>query len=206
MSFETELKLSLSENSISQLKTHTFWKKFAVEGPNSFHLGNIYYDTPNRALNEACVALRIREKNGEYFQTLKTKGESVNGLARRGEWEWNIPGNQLDFALLSEVWPEALQGVSAESLEPLFATDFDRTVWLLEFNGARVEAALDLGLVKSGELRSAICELELELVEGDESVLQQIAEELGRDIVLTPSDKSKAERGFELLARQPLSQ
>lgn len=199
MSFETELKLLLSENSISQLKTHAFWKKFAVEGPKTFHLGNIYYDTPDKALNEACVALRIREKNGEYFQTLKTRGESVNGLARRGEWEWSIPDNQLDFTLLSEVWPEALQGVPAESLEPLFATDFNRTVWLVEFNGARVEAALDQGLVKSGELNSAICELELELVEGDEAVLQQIAEALGRDIPLTPSDKSKAERGFELL-------
>ena len=111
MSFETELKLSLSENSISQLKTHSFWKKFAVEGPKTFHLGNIYYDTADRALNQARVALRIREKNGEYFQTLKTKGESINGLTRRGEWEWSIPGNQLDFAGLSRVWPESLQGV-----------------------------------------------------------------------------------------------
>ena len=202
MSFETELKLSLSENSISQLKTHPFWKKFAVEGPKTFHLGNIYYDTPDMALNQARVALRIREKNGEYFQTLKTKGESVNGLTRRGEWEWSIPGNQLDLSGLANVWPEALKDVSAEQLNPLFATDFDRTTWLVEFKGAKVEAAMDFGLVKSGDAHSLICELELELIEGDESALQMIADELGNDIPLTPSDKSKAERGFELLSQQ----
>ena len=201
MSFETELKLSLSENSISQLKTHSFWKKFAVEGPRTFHLGNIYYDTADMALNQTRVALRIREKNGEYFQTLKTKGESVNGLTRRGEWEWRIPGNQLDFSGLTEVWPESLQGVAPDQLQPLFATDFDRTTWLVEYNGARVEAALDQGLVKSGDAHSPICELELELIEGNESVLQQIADELGQTIQLTPSDQSKAERGFELLYR-----
>ncbi|UYM13948.1 CYTH domain-containing protein [Endozoicomonas euniceicola] len=199
MSFETELKLSLSENSISQLKTHSFWKKFAVEDPKTFHLGNIYYDTADRALNQARVALRIREKNGEYFQTLKTKGESINGLTRRGEWEWSISGNQLDFSGLSRVWPESLREITPDQLHPLFATDFDRTVWLVEYNGARVEVALDLGLVKSGDARSPICELELELIEGDESVLQQIAGELGQDIQLMPFDKSKAERGFELL-------
>ena len=201
MSFETELKLSLSENSISQLKTHSFWKKFAVEGPKTFHLGNIYYDTADRALNQARVALRIREKNGEYFQTLKTKGESINGLTRRGEWEWSIPENQLDFSGLSRVWPESLRGITPDQLHPLFATDFDRTVWLVEYSGARVEAALDQGLVKSGDAHSLICELELELIEGDESVLQQIADELGQDIQLMPFDKSKAERGFELLNR-----
>ncbi|AMO58444.1 inorganic triphosphatase [Endozoicomonas montiporae] len=199
MSFETELKLSLSENSVPQLKTHPFWKKFAVEGPKTFHLGNVYYDTADRALNQAKVALRIREKNGVYFQTLKTKGESINGLTRRGEWEWSISGNQLDFSRLSKVWPESLQTISAEQLQPLFATDFDRTLWLVDYNGTKVEAALDQGLVKSGDARSLICELELELIDGDEAVLQQIADELGQDVDLTPSDKSKAERGFELL-------
>lgn len=79
MTVETELKLLLPENSILQLKTHLFWKKFTVEGIKIFHSGNIYYDTPNRDLNQVRVALRIREKNGQYFQTLKTKGESVNG-------------------------------------------------------------------------------------------------------------------------------
>lgn len=201
MSFETELKLSLPENAISQLKTHSFWKKFTVEGPGTFHLGNIYYDTADMALNQARVALRIREKNGEYFQTLKTKGESINGLTRRGEWEWRIPEDQLDFSRLTEVWPESLQGVAPDQMQPLFATDFDRTTWLVEYNGARVEAALDQGLVKSGNAYSPICELELELIEGDESVLQQIADELGQTIQLTPSDQSKAEKGFELLYR-----
>ena len=74
MSVETELKLLLPKASVTQLKTHPFWKKFANGEPETFHLGNSYYDTPDRALSKANVALRIREKKGQYFQTLKTKG------------------------------------------------------------------------------------------------------------------------------------
>ena len=199
MSVETELKLSLQESSVPQLKTHPFWEKFATGEKKSFHLGNIYYDTPDMSLNQACVALRIREKNGHFYQTVKTKGTSVNGLTRRGEWEWPLESNKLDFAGLDKIWPEVMEGESPKDLQPLFATDFDRITWQISFEGATVEAAVDYGFVKSGDARSLICELELELLKGDESVLQRIADILGQDIPLTPSDKSKAERGFELL-------
>lgn len=201
MSVETELKLSLQESFLSQLKTHPFWEKFAAGTKKSFHLGNIYYDTPDMSLNQARVALRIREKNGQFFQTLKTKGESVNGLTRRGEWEWPIGINQLDLAGLEKVWPEVMDGEPPRDLQPLFATDFDRTTWQVSFEGTTIEAAVDYGYVKSGEAKSLICELELELLSGKESALQKIADILGQDIQLTTSDKSKAERGFELLAQ-----
>ncbi|TMO20475.1 inorganic triphosphatase, partial [Pseudoalteromonas sp. S4492] len=108
MSTETELKLSLPKAQIQALKTLPFWKKFASSAPETFHLGNTYFDTASRKLNQARVALRIREKNGQYFQTLKTKGESVNGLTRRGEWEWAIERPELDIEGLQKVWPESL--------------------------------------------------------------------------------------------------
>lgn len=204
MSFETELKLSVSEDQLPTLKTLPFWKKFAVKAPETFHLGNTYFDTPEMHLNQARVALRIRNKNGQYFQTLKTKGESVNGLTRRGEWEWPVAAAELDLEGLKKVWPEHLGEMPFEELMPLFATDFERTCWELEWTEpeARVEAAIDFGYVKAGRGQSLICELELELLDGDETALQTIADELGKDVRLLPADKSKAERGFELLEQE----
>ena len=205
MSYETELKLSLPVDQVSLLKTLPFWKKFAKKAPETFHLGNTYFDTPEMSLNGVRVALRIREKNGQFFQTLKTKGESVGGLTRRGEWEWPIAEASLDLAGLAKVWPEALEQAAMQHLTELFATDFDRTCWQLEWPEpyAKVEAALDSGFVKAGNAQSRICELELELLEGSEEALQAIADELSKQVDLTPSDKSKAERGFELLAAAP---
>ena len=204
MSHETELKLSLAQDQIEALKQHPFWQQHASQ-PVTFHLGNTYFDTPDMRLNQAKVALRIREKNGQYFQTLKTKGESINGLTRRGEWEWPIANPELDIAGLKKVWPEHLPEIDTHLLAPLFATDFDRICWNIEWAEpkARIEAALDVGLVKAGDMSSPICELELELLEGDEQALEVVARELSQDInlTLTPSDKSKAERGIELIAQ-----
>ena len=207
MSYETELKLSVSENQLSALKTLPFWEKFSIKSPATFHLGNIYFDTEDRALNRAAAALRIRTKNGTFFQTLKTKGESINGLTRRGEWEWPIEAPELDIAGLKERWPESLGVFPEAELQPLFSTDFDRTSWHLEWSepAARVEVVLDVGYVKSGDLKSRICELEIELLEGDEAALMAVAKELSKQIKLEPSDQSKAERGFELLRQRGLA-
>lgn len=202
MSQETELKLSLPEHQVEILKQHDFWKQHA-QSMGTVHLGNTYFDTPEMHLNQARVALRIRNKNGQFLQTLKTKGESINGLTKRGEWEWALTENTLDHDGLKDIWPDALKDVDSQSVIPLFATDFDRTLWQIEWQEpyARIEAALDLGKVKTSHAESQICELELELLEGAEEALKIIANLLSQQIDLEPSDKSKAERGFELLTQ-----
>ena len=202
MSQETELKLAVPEDQVNALKQHEFWSKYG-EPQGTIHLGNTYFDTADMRLNQARVALRIREKNGQYFQTLKTKGESVNGLTRHGEWEWSLASATLDHEGLKDIWPEALQDVSSETVIPLFSTDFNRTLWNIEWHQpyAKIEAALDLGAVKAGNSETPICELELELIEGDEAALSLIANEFIQTLNLSPSDKSKAERGFELLEK-----
>lgn len=202
MSQETELKLSVPADQIEQLKSHPFWQEHAAQLSETLHLGNTYFDTPDLRLNQAKVALRIREVNGQYIQTLKTRGESINGLTRRGEWEWPLNTNELNGQVLTTVWPTELTDISIEKLKPLFTTDFYRTRWLLIWQSpfARVEAALDQGAVKSGNGSSPICELELELIEGGESALMEIASALQHFFELRPSDQSKAEKGFKLIA------
>ena len=201
MSHETELKLSLPREQVNALEQHSFWKKHS-KSMGIAYLGNTYYDTLDLRLNQADMALRIRVKNGQWIQSLKTRGESINGLTRRGEWEWPLESAILDYQKLQPCLPEILKDITCETLKPLFATDFHRTLWLIEWQQpqARIEAALDIGLVKVGKAQSPICELELELLEGDEQALLDVASILGQHFDLTPSNQSKAEAGFKLIA------
>ena len=88
MSQETELKLHIPPSQIpalSRILTTAMPPEVgAIEPGGTTQLKNTYFDTPDQRLNQARVALRIRERNGQFIQTLKTQGESVNGLTRRG--------------------------------------------------------------------------------------------------------------------------
>ena len=61
-----------------------------------------------------------------------------------------------------------------------------------------IEAALDLGKVVAGKQEEEICELELELRQGEPEALLELAIELAADLALMPCDISKAERGYRL--------
>ena len=207
MSQETELKLCILPSQIPALSrvltTALPPEAGAIEPAGTIQLKNTYFDTPDLRLNQARVALRIRERNGRFIQTLKTQGESVNGLTRRGEWEWHLTSAELDGAALAPVWPAQLGGISIADLQPLFSTDFNRSHWQLVWHApyARVEVALDQGEIRAGVNTTPISELELELLEGSETALMAIADWLRQSVPLTPGNQSKAERGFELLAQ-----
>ncbi len=58
---------------------------------------NQYFDTPERDLARAKVALRLRRDGEEVIQTLKTRGQSVAGLSERNEYDWHLPKAKLDL-------------------------------------------------------------------------------------------------------------
>jgi inorganic triphosphatase YgiF len=94
---------------------------------------------------------------------------------------------------------------AAPTLIELFRTNFTRTLWHVEADGADIEAAIDQGDVLAevdGEKRRApISEVELELKSGDEAALHALAVELGKQIAgLAPDNVSKAQRGYQLRA------
>lgn len=201
MANEIELKLALAPQGLQVLK-QSWLPRQSVESQERQQLGNIYFDTPERALNRHKVALRLRVKDGQYIQTLKTKGQSQGGLHQRGEWEWEVAEPRL--------YPELLQGtafpqdVEVETLAPLFRTDFERTAVLLRRGEALIELALDEGLVIAGERQAPILEAELELKQGNLAELFALAQELAAEVPVWLSDVSKAERGYRLGLAQSL--
>ena len=81
MAKEIELKLSVSRHHIESLKQQPLFKSPQVVDQGAKALTNIYFDTPEQDLTQARVALRIREKEGRYIQTLKTSGVAEGGSA-----------------------------------------------------------------------------------------------------------------------------
>lgn len=203
MQKETEIKLRASRETLAALRDHPLLKKRNKSGWETRELFNQYFDTPARDLAQAKVALRLRRDGEQFIQTLKTRGQSVAGLSERNEWDWYLAKAKLDTKKLDDqCWPASLAELDKKQLKPIFTTDFVRQKAEIAWGRGKakvvIEAALDLGKVIAGEGEEEICELELELREGDPAALLELAAELAADLPLMPCDISKAERGYRL--------
>lgn len=203
MQKETEIKLRVSRETLAALREHPLLKKRNKSGWERLELFNQYFDTPERELAAAKVALRIRRDGDALIQTLKTRGQSIAGLSERNEYNWDLPKAKLDLKKLDgECWPEQLAELDKKTIKPLFTTDFVREraeiAWGRGKTKVVIEAALDLGNVIVGKQKEEICELELELREGEPAALLELAAELAATLPLMPCDISKAERGYRL--------
>ena len=203
MQKETEIKLRVSRETLAALREHPLLKKRNKSGWERRDLMNQYFDTPERDLAKAKVALRLRRDGDAIIQTLKTRGQSVAGLSERNEYNWDLAKAKLDLKKLDgECWPEQLADLDKKTIKPLFTTDFVREkaeiAWGRGKSKVVIEAALDLGNVIVGKQKEEICELELELREGEPAALLELAAELAEKLPLMPCDISKAERGYRL--------
>lgn len=203
---ETELKLRLDAGDVPRLLAHPL----LAQGPQTLHLLNTYFDTPDLALRARRIAVRERHVGEQTLLTVKTAGQSVRGLTRRREWEAPTRAGQPDFAALVDDPALAADLVAlAPRLRPVFRTDFQRRRWVVAHAGARIEVALDEGLISSGHSAATpngrrtepIQELELELLDGPAEALPSLAAALQAGDApawLHPFDQSKAQRGLAL--------
>lgn len=197
MSQEIELKLSLPAKAVPALRRHPLFSGAARQG-NAVTLDNTYFDTPDLALKQRKVALRIRRQGRARLQTVKCSALSAGGLTQRPEWEHPYSG-AFDFSAVDA--PKVLKLLKRHeaALQPVFSTRFRRETRLhAPGEGVRILMMIDTGEVIAGDHREPICELELELVEGRPLDLLRLACELAADLPLLPNDVSKAERGYRL--------
>ena len=203
---EIELKLALPTSDPAGLaKRLARIPVLARRKAQQLRLHTVYYDTPEQVLRQQRVALRLRRVGSEarprWLQTLKIGGADDSALSQRGEWEVPVPGAALKRSVLKDTPWSRLDpdGTVFRALAPCFATTFHRTSWTVRRrDGSMVEVSLDIGHIEAGEQRSAICELELELLAGPPQALFDIAELIARHIAVLPATQSKAERGFAL--------
>lgn len=201
---EIELKLAVPDAALAAVAA---WLDAHGEARGDTTLRNVYLDTPARDLARQRAALRLRQKGNQWLQTLKTAGSSQGGLASRNEWECEVAGEAIELSRFPDD-ARAVLAPLAGQLAPVFRTDFVRRTWIVTQDGARLEAALDTGTITApGQAQvETIQELELEWLPGDgaddshlaEAALRAFAARLAHVAPLTPSDLSKAARGYRL--------
>jgi triphosphatase len=202
---EIELKLRLPSSQGRRLQLHPL---LSGRRPQKYRLLNTYYDTPDLDLRRRGIALRLRRKGWSlWLMTVKGGGDTGSGgLAQRNEWEAPTQPGVFDFSIVTDGELREFLESRRSLLQAVFSTDFTRTAWTLARAGSVIELALDRGRISaavppggSGAATQALCEVELELVEGTSpDALFEVAIELARDIHLHPEILSKAERGYAL--------
>lgn len=198
MAQEIELKFIVGEEALASLSAAL--NALDGEHHSARKLLNIYYETPDLQLRRHDMGLRVRGDDGRYEMTMKTAGQTIGGLHQRPEYNVALERPELDLARFpADMWPQGLDVAElANTLAPLFRTDFQREKWVVTYGESRIEVALDQGEIVAGEHQEPLCELELELLEGRvEDVLSLAGEKLLRD-GLRQGSLSKAARGYHL--------
>ncbi len=197
MAKETELKLALPQKAAARLRRHPLLQSVT---PHRLRLGNTYYDTADRLLEQDKIALRIRRIGNQRLQTVKRASPAAGGFSVRSEWETPMTGSTFEFSTIEDPALRNRLDALRDRLEPVFSTNFTRTAWIIHPDpDSEIELALDRGEILAGTRHERICEIELELVRGQPAVLFELARQLQHDLPLRPLSLSKAERGFALL-------
>jgi triphosphatase len=197
---EVELKLAFSRDDFPRLRA---WSRLGT-AKRVDRLESTYYDTSDLRLRRAGAELRVRRVGRRFIQTMKTAGEDVGGVRRRGEWESPVAAMGPELAALdNDEAVQILDGIVVSNLQPIFQSRVRRTrqsIDVAEGVPARVEIALDEGeILTAGGLTLPVSEVELELKEGAPEALYMLASELRQLAPVQLESRSKADRGYALL-------
>ncbi|MFL9926304.1 CHAD domain-containing protein [Herbaspirillum lusitanum] len=214
---ETELKLLIAPEHAAALLQHPLLARYAIAAPRAKQQLSVYFDTPAFDISRRRAGLRVRQIGERFVQTLKAGGGVSGGLHQRNEWESPVDAMQPDMDALQALMQDdlkhgmpALKAIFApavaDHIAPIFSTRIERTLWDLELADANrqqiseIEFVLDRGAVEHRDLQDPISEIELELKSGNPCALFDLALQLLDDIPLQIGNRSKAERGYALLA------
>lgn len=164
----------------------------------------VYFDTEEGDLRSLQIALRARFENEKVVVTLKWRGSAQDGLHVRGEL--NVPSDTgyiehptVDIFKGSEIYDELLAAVSDKKLMPVMEMDYVRKAIQVDTGKSISVVSLDEGTIHTSKGDDEILEVEVELYSGDQEDMVALGGELAAKYNLETSDKSKYQRGLELL-------
>ena len=189
MGVELELKFSATKELISALES-------AVPGDvRHFQMATTYYDTPGKDLSARHWTLRCRKENDQSVCTLKYP------LDRDARGEAEVLCDKIETAipeLCKLTGLEELLSLTEAGVVPVCGAAFHRIAKTFTFEGTTMELALDDGVLTGGGKEIPLCEVELELKEGEEQILRTYAAVLAATYGLKPEKKSKFRRALDL--------
>ncbi len=166
---------------------------------------NTYYDTASGHLRAARYGLRTRAVDGRMLITLKGPGVARNGVHQRMEWEFEWADPNPATWPLADARAQLVPIVGAEQLIPILTIQTERRHTLaLRDQQPVAELSLDVGNITVPGKTAPFCELEIEVLPaGTEADLDRLVAALRQHMTLVPENRSKLERGLELLDPDP---
>jgi triphosphatase len=166
-------------------------------------LQSTYFDTDEQKLRKSGLSLRVRRSDGQHVQTIKKQDSHSAGLFARNEWEQDLDSRQPDLDAARGTALEPLLGKKLRrSLKPIFETRVHRTVYPIRHKRSAIELTVDNGKVEAAGQSSPLCEIELELKEGDATGLFELARDIAKSIPVQLASKSKADHGYALIGNE----
>jgi len=154
-----------------------------------------YFDTPDRALVKAGIALRLRLEGRRWIQTLKMRGAHA---LDRIELNNPRPGPTLDLSVYQGTPAHKTFETIGSALGICYETDIKRCLRRIRTAAGIVEVAFDLGVIRCGELTLPVSELEFERVTGDLRAVFLLGLKWQAAHGLILDLRSKSERGDRL--------
>lgn len=222
---ETEIKLRMSnENDLLAILEHPLVSRLLMpDSRRETELANVYYDTASRNLTANRMTLRLRKEGDLRSVTLKTGNVALDGLHQRFEWTASFPDDRDDNLRdgLDTGWfkreatsigdPDAqlqaaLKLLKNQPLDVVCESRINRVTLDIGYGDSLMELALDRGELIAGELTETVCELEIELKEGDVRDLIELGQDMQAQLAAVPEPLSKYARCLVLLEKQKQTQ
>ena len=198
---EVELKLEVPADSLTRLSRSSLLQAARRKPSKPEILISVYFDTDKLKLRNKGLSLRVRRVGRRHVQTIKQESDESAVLFARNEWEHQIGGRQPELDVTND---PALRPVFNKTvrrgLKPIFETRVRRTVYPIRSGDSEIELTVDKGKVEAGRQSAPLCELELELKRGESAELFKLARVLAEEVPVQLAVKSKAERGYALIA------
>ena len=172
-----------------------------LSAPRVLHICDTYLDTPEHFFEQNKIAFRVRNTDGVWEATYKTRTEIKNGRAVRREESLPLPGiknlaQALSFLADKKKWDK----LPLTGLKMLFALRNKRTSYDILFNGVEAELSLDNFMICVCGRRVLMKEAELELKKGQPDTLDELARQITQASGLAYARVSKVKTATALLA------
>jgi inorganic triphosphatase YgiF len=187
---EQELKLHVPQSARRAVE-----REIRQKDATTIRLHAMYFDTPDRELARARIALRLRQEGSEWMQTLKMPG--ANAITRI-EINHPRPGPILDLSVYAGTEVEAPLAAIRGELGLRYETDVQRVLRKVRTRAGTVEVAYDTGLLRAGALELPISEVEFELLSGRPAAIFAVGCAWQQRHGLVLDARSKSERGDAL--------
>jgi inorganic triphosphatase YgiF len=182
-------------------------KAIGTRGLERVMLRARYFDTEDHLLARHEIALRLREENGAWVQTLKAATphalerleDNVELSAGTGEDGLSPDPERHAQSEVGERLAKLLRTNGHPALVEVYRTEVARTSKQIHAHDAKVEWSLDEGSIVAGERAREVLELELEWKGGEERGLYALAREWQARHGLWIDPISKAHRGSLLV-------